>query len=47
METERKRISREIHDSVSIDLFAASLILSSVTGIEAENSNLTQDQILT
>lgn len=47
VETERKRISRELHDSVSQELFAATMILSSVTGSEAENSNLTQDQILT
>lgn len=47
IETERKRISRELHDSVSQELFAATMILSSVTGSEAEKTNLTQDQILT
>lgn len=47
IETERKRISRELHDSVSQELFAATMILSSVTGSEAEATHLTQDQILT
>lgn len=43
IETERKRISRELHDSVSQELFAATMILSSVTS----SSNLTNEQILT
>jgi NarL family two-component system sensor histidine kinase LiaS len=41
VETERIRISRELHDSVSQELFAATMILSSVV----DNPNLTSNQI--
>jgi NarL family two-component system sensor histidine kinase LiaS len=34
VEEERKRISRELHDSVSQELFAAAMILSAVTDIQ-------------
>ena len=44
IETERKRISRELHDSVSQELFAATMILSSVAGA---TQNLTKEQIET
>lgn len=44
IETERKRISRELHDSVSQELFAATMILSSVAG---STQNLTKEQIET
>ncbi|MCL2858547.1 MAG: histidine kinase, partial [Streptococcaceae bacterium] len=46
IETERKRISRELHDSVSQELFAATMILSSVTGDEVSVANMSKDQIL-
>jgi NarL family two-component system sensor histidine kinase LiaS len=42
VEAERIRISRELHDSVSQELFAATMILSSVV----DNSNLTPNQII-
>lgn len=41
VEAERIRISRELHDSVSQELFAATMILSSVV----DNPNLTPNQI--
>ena len=41
VEAERIRISRELHDSVSQELFAATMILSSVV----DNPNLTSKQI--
>ncbi|GFH43234.1 sensor histidine kinase [Lactococcus hodotermopsidis] len=41
IESERIRISRELHDSVSQELFAATMILSSVV----DNPNLTPSQI--
>ena len=44
IELERKRISRELHDSVSQELFAATMILSSVAG---STQNLTKEQIET
>ena len=44
IETERKRISRELHDSVSQELFAATMILSSVT---ESTQNLSKSQIET
>ena len=44
VEEERKRISRELHDSVSQELFAATMILSAVT--EAGDS-VSSDQIQT
>lgn len=44
IELERKRISRELHDSVSQELFAATMILSSVAG---STQNLTKEQIKT
>ncbi len=44
IETERKRISRELHDSVSQELFAATMILSSVAG---STQNLSKEQIET
>ena len=44
IELERKRISRELHDSVSQELFAATMILSSVT---ESTQNLTREQIET
>lgn len=44
IELERKRISRELHDSVSQELFAATMILSSVT---ESTQNLTKAQIET
>ncbi|WEV44859.1 sensor histidine kinase [Streptococcaceae bacterium ESL0687] len=40
---ERKRISRELHDSVSQQLFAATMILSGVVG----NKNLSAEQMTT
>ncbi|MFC4652359.1 sensor histidine kinase [Lactococcus nasutitermitis] len=43
IETERKRISRELHDSVSQELFAATMILSSVTTA----NNLSEEQVMT
>lgn len=46
IEAERRRISRELHDSVSQELFAATMILSSVTGEDSSN-NLTEEQMLT
>ncbi|GBG96314.1 sensor histidine kinase [Lactococcus termiticola] len=46
IETERKRMSRELHDSVSQELFAATMILSSVTSEETA-VNLSQDQVMT
>lgn len=44
IETERKRISRELHDSVSQELFAATMILSSVAG---STQSLSKEQIET
>lgn len=44
IELERKRISRELHDSVSQELFAATMILSSVTGA---TQTLSREQIET
>ena len=44
IELERKRISRELHDSVSQELFAATMILSSVAG---STQNSTKEQIET
>lgn len=44
IENERKRISRELHDSVSQELFAATMILSSVAG---STQNLSKEQIET
>lgn len=42
IEAERNRISRELHDSVSQELFAATMILSSVV----DNPNLSSKQIM-
>ncbi|MCA1386623.1 hypothetical protein I6F34_38320, partial [Bradyrhizobium sp. BRP05] len=44
IELERKRISRELHDSVSQELFAATMILSSVAG---STQSLSKEQIET
>ncbi len=44
IEHERRRISRELHDSVSQELFAATMILSSVT---ESTQNLSKEQIET
>src|SRR5574337_1203405 len=44
IELERKRISRELHDSVSQELFAATMILSSVAG---PTQSLSKEQIET
>ncbi|MGT2756126.1 sensor histidine kinase [Streptococcus ovuberis] len=42
IEEERKRVARELHDTVSQELFAASMILS---GVSSQLANLSQEQI--